>query len=202
MLGFSLCFNLHSTLFELCLNLVSTLFPRPCLGAAEFGAFGLSASPCLPISVSFSPRPHPANRRFSRTARAKPMVPRVSCAFASRTGTPVFGHRKVGLDQCQWGQVVMNIKTMTFAARGFLPRRGASDEHIPQWICEKRATKSGRKGPAARRVAPNLACGVVARRLQTHWRGMLPSRASPQAKLGATNIVVFMFMTTCTGGTA
>ena len=58
LLGFSLCFNLYPTLFELCLNLVSTLFPRPCLGAAEFGAFGLSASPCLPISVSFS---HPAS---------------------------------------------------------------------------------------------------------------------------------------------
>src|SRR5213080_2893825 len=34
---------------------------------------------------------------------------------------------------------------MTFAARDFSPRRGVSDEHIPQWICEERATKSGRK---------------------------------------------------------
>src|SRR5438477_12772289 len=61
----------------------------------------------------------------------------------------------------------MNINTMTFAARDFSARRGASDEHIPKWICEERATKSGRKRTAAPRVAPNLACGVVARR-STH----------------------------------
>src|SRR5580765_3824934 len=90
----------------------------------------------------------------------------------------------------------MNINTMTFAARDFSARRGASDEHIPKWICEERATKSGRKRTAALRVAPNLACGVVARRLQPHFRGMRPPRASPQAKLGATNVIVFMFMTT------
>src|SRR5256885_9560597 len=85
---------------------------------------------------------------------------------------------------------------MTFAARDFSPRRGVSDEHIPQWICEERATKSGRKRPAALRVAPNLACGFVARRLQPHWPGIRPPRASPQAKLGATNVIVFMPQTT------
>src|SRR5438105_2387192 len=85
---------------------------------------------------------------------------------------------------------------MAFAARDFSPRRGASDEHIPQWICEERATKSGRKRPAALRVAPNLACGFVARRSQPHGRGMLPPRASPQAKLGATNVIGFMPQTT------
>src|SRR2546422_5254946 len=60
---------------------------------------------------------------------------------------------------------------MTFAARDFSRRRGVSDEHIPQWICEERATKSGRKRPAALRVAPNLACGFVARRFQPHGQG-------------------------------
>src|SRR6267143_2632230 len=85
---------------------------------------------------------------------------------------------------------------MTFAARDFSPRRGVSDEHIPQWICEERATKSGRKRPAALRVAPNLACGFVARRLQPHGRGCRPPRASPQAKLGATNVIVFMTQST------
>src|SRR2546426_9995309 len=85
---------------------------------------------------------------------------------------------------------------MPFAARDFSPRRGVSDEHIPQWICKERATKSGRKRPAALRVAPNLACGFVARRLQSHVRGMRPPRASPQAKLGATNVIVFMPQTT------
>jgi len=85
---------------------------------------------------------------------------------------------------------------MTFAARDFSSRRGVSDEHIPRWICEERATKSGRKRPTALRVAPNLACGFVARRLQPHGRGMRPPRASPQAKLGATNVFVFMPQTT------
>src|SRR5439155_26086456 len=60
---------------------------------------------------------------------------------------------------------------MSFAAKDFSPRRGVSDEHIPQWICEERATKSGRKRPAALRVAPNLTCRFVARRLQPHGRG-------------------------------
>jgi len=85
---------------------------------------------------------------------------------------------------------------MTFAARDFSPRRGMSDEHIPPWICEERATKSGRKRRAALRVAPNLACGFVTRRLQPHGKGMRPRRASPQAKLGATNVIVFMPQTT------
>src|SRR5580765_1663168 len=60
---------------------------------------------------------------------------------------------------------------MTFAARDFLPRRGASDEHIPKWICKERATKSGRKRPTAQGVAPNLARGFVARRSQPHFGG-------------------------------
>src|SRR6185503_6444425 len=65
--------------------------------------------------------------------------------------------------------VVMNINTMTFAARDFSARRGASDAHIPKWICKERATKSGRKRTAALRVAPNLAGGSVARRSQIHF---------------------------------
>src|SRR6266403_4426157 len=63
----------------------------------------------------------------------------------------------------------MSIITMTFAARDFSARRGASDEHTLQGVCEERATKSGRKRTAARRVAPNLACGGVARRSQIHF---------------------------------
>src|SRR6266581_3353653 len=72
---------------------------------------------------------------------------------------------------------------MTFAARDFSPRRGVSDEHIPQWICEERATKSGRKRPAALRVAPNLACGFVARRLQPHG-GDAPSSRLATGQIG------------------
>ncbi|MBM3839467.1 MAG: hypothetical protein FJ398_16145, partial [Verrucomicrobia bacterium] len=41
--------------------------------------------------------------------------------------------------------VVHFINTLTFAARDFSARRGASDEHIPKWICKEQATKSGEK---------------------------------------------------------
>src|SRR5439155_25756357 len=58
-----------------------------------------------------------------------------------------------------------------FAARIFPSRRGASDEHIPQWICKERATKPGAKRTVALRVAPSLACGFVARRSQPHCGG-------------------------------
>ena len=97
--------------------------------------------------------------------------------------------------------MVRFINTVTFAARDFSARRGANDEHIPQWICKERATKSGRKRTAARKVAPNLAFACVARRLQTHgWVCVGASaeapRALPQAKLGATNVTVFMKRTT------
>src|SRR4249919_3885628 len=89
----------------------------------------------------------------------------------------------------------MNINTMTFAARDFSARLGASDEHIPQWICKERATKSGRKRTAARRVAPKLACGCVARRLQTHCEVCARAsaeapRALPQAKLSAPHVSI------------
>src|SRR5439155_8725070 len=66
----------------------------------------------------------------------------------------------------------------------------------PTWICKERATPPRPKRTAARRVAPNLAWGFVARRSQPHCRGMLPPRASPQAKLGATNVTEFTLMTT------
>src|SRR3989442_3854902 len=72
---------------------------------------------------------------------------------------------------------------MTFATGDFPPRRGVSDEHIPQWICKERATKSGRKRPAALRVAPNLACGFVARRLQPHG-GDAPSSRLATGQIG------------------
>src|SRR5437762_13543271 len=78
----------------------------------------------------------------------------------------------------------MNINTMTLAARDFSARRGVSDEHIPQWICKERATKSGRKRTAARRVAPNLACGSVARRLQTHGGVCLTRIFHTELKVG------------------
>src|SRR5438128_12458045 len=66
----------------------------------------------------------------------------------------------------------------------------------PTRICKERATQPGPKRTAARRGAPNLAWGFVARRSQPHCRGMLPPRASPQAKLGATNVTEFTLMTT------
>src|SRR5437867_6726278 len=54
----------------------------------------------------------------------------------------------------------------TFAAMDFGRRLGASDEHIPQWICKERATTPPAKRHAALRVAPNLTRGFVARSVE------------------------------------
>ena len=89
---------------------------------------------------------------------------------------------------CSWRvRLVWCLRnSYTIAARDFSARRGASDAHIPKWICKERATKSGRKRSAPLWVAPNLACGCVARRSQIHRGICSPPRALPQAKLGAT----------------
>src|SRR5207245_7835682 len=50
----------------------------------------------------------------------------------------------------------------TFAAMDFGRRLGASDEHIPQWICKERATTPPPKRQAALWVALKLAWGVFA----------------------------------------
>ena len=62
-------------------------------------------------------------------------------------------------------------------------RRGVSAA-----IREARATKSASKRTAAQRVAPNLAYGFVAPQSQSS-AAMLPRRALPQAKLGATMVM-------------
>src|SRR5216684_351046 len=54
----------------------------------------------------------------------------------------------------------------TFAAMDFGRRLGASDEHIPQWICEERATTPPPKRQAALRVALKLAWGFVAQSVE------------------------------------
>src|SRR3989449_5228340 len=85
-----------------------------------------------------------------------------------------------------------------FAARVFRSRRGASDEHIPKWICKERATKPGAKRTAALWVAPSLACGFVARRSQPHCGGcsLLAPRHRPNwaqqntSHLGDTTLVI------------
>jgi len=55
-------------------------------------------------------------------------------------------------------------------------RLGASDEHIPQWICKERATTPPAKRHAALRVAPNLTRGFVARSVEYRC-GYTPSLA-------------------------
>src|SRR4029077_15495175 len=79
--------------------------------------------------------------------------------------------------------VVSGINTVTFAAKDFSPRRGASDGASPQRAVRERTTKSGRKRPAAQRVAPNLACGFVARRLPPEG-GDAPSSRLATGQIG------------------
>src|SRR2546426_10806747 len=64
----------------------------------------------------------------------------------------------------------------TFAAMDFERRLGASDEHIPQWICKERATTPPPKRQAALRVALKLAWGFVAPSVEYRW-GYTPSLA-------------------------
>src|SRR6266566_2452545 len=83
------------------------------------------------------------------------------------------------------------INTTTFAARDFWPRRGASDAHTLQRSVRSEQRRLGRKAPppgGLRRFS------VLASLLLGHspLRGMLPRRASPEPKIDATNVVVFM----------
>src|SRR2546421_10135044 len=103
------------------------------------------------------------------------------------------GHERKSVDVC-------GKEFAAPAKREVLPHGHQSMSR--QWICKERATQPGPKRTAARRVAPNLAWGFVARRSQPHCQGMFPGaraeahRASPQAKLGATNVTGFTLMTT------
>src|SRR6266700_5599740 len=58
----------------------------------------------------------------------------------------------------------------------FRRRLGASDEHIPKWICKERATTPPPKRHAALRVALKLAWGFVAQSVEYRW-GYTPSLA-------------------------
>src|SRR5437867_11237379 len=89
----------------------------------------------------------------------------------------------------------MSITTMTFAARDFSARRGASDEHTLRG-----SVRSEQRSLAEKNCRPKgcaefglwRRCSSVTDPL----RDMLPPRAWPQAKFGATNVIVVMFMTT------
>src|SRR5260370_20638324 len=81
--------------------------------------------------------------------------------------------------------------------QGFLAQARRERRAYPLAVCEERTTKPAPKSTAALRVAPNLACGFVAPRSQIH-PDKLPRPPSPQTKLGATNVIVCMFITTKT----
>ena len=79
---------------------------------------------------------------------------------------------------------------------GFFGQTRRERRAYPSGVCEERATKSGRK----KNCRPE---GCAAFGLWLRWssvtdplRDMLPPRAWPQAKFGATNVIVVMFMTT------
>src|SRR5437660_8233282 len=64
--------------------------------------------------------------------------------------------------------VVMSITTMTFAARDFSARPGASDEHTLRGSVRSEQRSLAEKELPPEGGAPNLACGGVARRSQIH----------------------------------
>src|ERR671930_2422090 len=89
----------------------------------------------------------------------------------------------------------MNINTVTFAAMDFGRRLGASDAHIPQWICKERATTPPPKRHAALWVALKLAWGVVARSVEYRW-GYTPSLAPRSKPISAQRMYSYFEDTT------
>src|SRR2546428_2892289 len=86
----------------------------------------------------------------------------------------------------------------TFAAMDFGRRRGASDEHIPKWICKERATTPPPKRHAALRVALKLAWGFVARSVEYHC-GYTPSLAPRPRPISAQRMYSYFGDTTLEG---
>src|SRR5439155_1552264 len=101
----------------------------------------------------------------------------------------------------RWFLVWCLRNNYTFAAMDFGRRLGASDEHIPQWICKERATTPPPKRHAALRVALKFAWGFVAP--NTAWgkarRGSITAAlcdreaTKPQAVFGATLRAAVLF---------
>src|SRR5436309_12001114 len=75
---------------------------------------------------------------------------------------------------------------------GFLAQTRRERRAYPSAVCKERATTCGPKSTVARRVASLFGSGFVAPRSQPPLRGMLPRRASPEPKIDATNVVVFI----------
>src|SRR5919108_4852852 len=69
---------------------------------------------------------------------------------------------------------------------GFWVQTRRERRAYPSAVCKERTTKSDPKRHAALRVASHLAFGFVAPRSQIA-ADMLPRRAAPKAKCGATN---------------
>src|SRR5438876_5050039 len=89
------------------------------------------------------------------------------------------------------GLVPHFINTTTFAARDFWPRRDASDAHTLQGSVRSEQRRLGQKEPppgGLRAFRFWRRCSSVTAPL----RGMLPRRASPEPKIDATNVLVFM----------
>ena len=91
----------------------------------------------------------------------------------------------------------MNLNAMTFAAMDFWRRRGGSDEHTRQGSVrsEQRSLRQKERPPCGLRPIWPVASLLVG---YSPLAGLRPPRASPQAKLGATNVIGFIFMTTHT----
>ena len=113
------------------------------------------------------PRAHQHSHR-----RARPKFPTpfsMPTLLRPRMGALHFGSGSAGLVWCL-------RNNYTFAAMDFGRRLGASDEHIPKWICEEQATTPPPKRHAALWVALKLAWGFVARSVEYRWDTLPPSR--------------------------
>src|SRR5207253_11047388 len=79
---------------------------------------------------------------------------------------------------------------------GFFGQTRRERRAYPSGVCEERATKSGRKRTARPKGCAEFGLWLRCSSVTDPLRDMLPPRALPQAKFGATNVIVVMFMTT------
>src|SRR5947209_4432042 len=101
------------------------------------------------------------------------------------------GRRQEGFD-CS-SLVVQGVNSMTFAARGFRPRQGASDAHIPRGSVRSEQRRLGRKEPppeGLRRIWPGASllvghsptgggCSLLEPRPRPNWAQQTSSNLRP-----------------------
>src|SRR5207302_2346965 len=127
----------------------------------------------------------PAKRRGNRAKKPSALEGAVESRFPSGFSFAATRLRPLTLP------VPRFINTTTFATRDFCPRRGASDADTLPGSVRREQRRLGQKAwlPGWLRRFSVLASLLLG---HSPTSGMLPRRASPEPKIDATNVVVFV----------